>query len=258
MVHSVRNSDQSGGGEGQIFDTLSEGLKEEAAKVVLGHLYPFLGRIKEGFARKKQRDIAYFLAELARRAEDEGADFQNEFMEECLGEEGTSEVITQALKAALEITDSRILAALAHLAFHYQSNSKPVDLFFRGLVRLLESIGTAEFNVIQTLLDAATKLINAKPDNPMQLLRIWRKAEMGVTQVELYPGYMWGADVDFTPALKNLLISTGLGDTPHPPLTTSEASNFGHEPDLDWSVGIVGELARFFLDPPRGSLSASK
>ena len=258
MVVSVRKPDEPGAGDGQVFNAVSEGLREEAAKVVLGHFYPLLGLMRNAFERKKQRDIAYFLAELARRAEDEGAEFQNEFMEACFAEDGTSEVITQALKAALEITDSRILAALAHLAFHYQSNSKPVDLFFRGLVRLLESIGTAEFDVIQALLDAATKLIEAKPDNPMQLLRIWRKAEMGVTQVELYPGFMWGADVDLTPAIKNLLISTGLGDTPQSPLTTSEASNFGHEPDLDWSVEMVRELARFFLDPPRGPLYVSK
>jgi len=250
---------QPSGKPDPMVGALSAAFQDEAAKFVLGRLYPFLDRAREGLRRKKQQDVAYFLLELARRTEDEGAEFQQEFLEDCFTEDGTSEVITQALKAALEITDSRMLAVLAHLAFHYQANSKSVDLFFRGLVRLLESVGAAEFEVLQVILAEAIQLAAAKPDDPFGIIGIRRRrldGSIGV-QIELFPGLIREVAVDLTPAMKNLLIATGVGESPSPARHVGGVLTFGDETDLVWSVATLNEIARFLLEPPKGGLPAS-
>ena len=167
------------------------------------------------FHQKKKDDLIYFLRELARQAEDEGIDFQSEFETRFFPKNGTSEVITQAIKATLEITDSRILAALARLVFHYEINGRPVDLLYRGLVRLLESIGGPELEVLGRIVHASQQLRDAKPEQVDAAIVVeqQRQAPFRI-KVELVGGYVTYIDGPLSPGLVSLLIANAVVNQP--------------------------------------------
>lgn len=121
-------------------------MAEKSIEEMGGRVLKYAKAAFEGIARQKQQDLAYFFQELVRREQDCGTNFQQEFLEEAWPEKGCDEAVLQALQAAMQTSDPKILGALAHMTADYHINDKKPDIFFRGFTRLTEQVGRSEID----------------------------------------------------------------------------------------------------------------
>lgn len=166
----------------------------------------------QGFSIKKKQDLDYFLAELARRTQDDGIEFSNEFLTSAYANEHLAEVMAQATNALLEITNSEILAALAHITYHYKVNDKAPDLFFHSFTSFLKRVGQSDISQIREALEKCQDIVDKSTTPPPMFF-------IGHERNEPFNSIVSGSSNEdsfesltfrFSLALEGVLIGTGL------------------------------------------------
>lgn len=169
--------------------------------------------ILRGFAKRKEQDLDAFLSELARRAQDDGHNFGREFIDQAFSEKGISQILAQAVHAALAITDGQILATLAHITYHYRINQKDPDMFFRGFVELLKRIGIEELRLLREVTQTSNNLLQSPgAGNPNVFLISSGLGNSPTTTVSIQATGSSSANIDseMSVPFQNTLISLGL------------------------------------------------
>lgn len=204
--------------------------------------------LQQGIKDKKEQDLDSFLMELARRAQDDGIDFNREFLEQGFAEAHTQEVLTQAVRAALEITNGRLLGILAHITYHYRVNEKPPDLFFRAFVEFLKRIGGMELEQLEAFLKACLELSRARDRAPFSRFEVMiEDGPMFCPSVSV-PGtgtLVCKVDVPTPRAFWDVLVGLGLA---------SVNSGLGGGTQAWVYTDFVREMARFVLGENPGPL----